>query len=253
MAPAIEKNIAIITQARTTSTRLPGKIFKEINNKSLLQYHIERLLQSNLTIIIATTVNKEDDAVMNFAHQHKLPCWRGSEMNVLERFYDCAKHFKLDIIVRVTSDCPLIDGEMIKTAVNDYNKWDNEKIYYSNGMQRTFPRGFDFEIFSFPVLEQAFKNATEWYQKEHVTPYINQNKAGNVVIKHYCFKNNASAYRLTVDTPDDYLLIKKLIEEFDAAEKNAEEIIAIMQNNPQLHLLNAHIEQKKLQDTQIKK
>lgn len=252
MAPAVNKKIGIITQARTTSTRLPGKVFKEAAGKHLLQYHIERLQQSGLPVYIATTVNVEDNAIALFAEQNNIPCWRGSEMNVLERFYDCAKHFSLDIIVRVTSDCPLIDGALIKHAVDEYCQWNDAAIYYSNGMQRTFPRGFDFEIFSFELLENAFFNATEWFQKEHVTPFINQNIQGNVVIKHCLHREDASAYRLTVDTQEDYILLRKLIEEYDAADKCAAEIILILKNNPHLHEINAHIEQKKLQDTQVK-
>lgn len=252
MAQAIKKNIAIITQARTTSTRLPGKIFKEINHRSLLQYHIERLAQSGLPMIIATTVNETDDTVEEFAKQYQLPVWRGSEMNVLERYYDCAGHFKVDIIIRVTSDCPLIDGVMIRKAVEEYCSWDDDTVYYSNGMERTFPRGFDFEIFSYRLLKDAFTNATEWFQKEHVTPYINQNRSGNVAIKNFVRAGDASRFRLTVDTPADFELIEKLITGFHCDKKNAEEIIAIMEDHPELAAMNAHIEQKKITQTQIK-
>jgi len=251
MAQAV-KNIAIITQARTTSTRLPGKIFKEINHRSLLQYHIERLEQSGLPVIIATTVNATDDAVEEFANQHQLPVWRGSEMNVLERFYDCARHFNVDIIVRVTSDCPLIDGKMIKKAVEEYCRWMDDNVYYSNGIERTFPRGFDFEIFSFKLLQEAYNNANEWFQKEHVTPYINQNVSRKVIMKHFMRSKDASGFRLTVDTPEDLDLIKKMISEFHADKKNAEEIIGIMETHPELASMNAHIEQKKITNTQIK-
>ncbi len=252
MAQAVKKNIAIITQARTTSTRLPGKIFREIDHQPLLQYHIDRLVQSGLPVIIATTVNATDDAVEEFAKQHHLPVWRGSEMNVLERFYDCARHFKADIIIRVTSDCPLIDGWLIKKAVEEYNSWNDEAVYYSNGIERTFPRGFDFEIFSFNLLEDAFNHAGEWFQKEHVTPYIHQNRSGKVVIKNFVRTSDASRFRLTVDTNEDLELIEKLIIDFSADKKNAEEIIEIMEAHPELAAMNAHIEQKKITNTQVK-
>lgn len=248
----MKKNIAIITQARTTSTRLPAKIFKLVKDRSLLQYHIERLTGSEVPVIIATTINTADDPIGNFAKEHNIPIWRGSEMNVLERYYECAKHYQLDVIIRVTSDCPLIDGALIKKALDQYCQWDDNSIDYSNGIRRTFPRGFDFEIFSFQLLEEAFTNATEWYQKEHVTPYINQNVSGKVIVKHFVRSDDASHFRLTVDTKEDFELIEKIITDYSADTKNAEEIILLMQTHPELAAINSHIEQKKVNDTQVK-
>jgi len=240
------ENIGIITQARMTSTRLPGKILKTINGTPLLKFHIERLKLAECKLILATTVNDTDDTVSKFAEFENILIHRGSENNVLERFYQAADKYKLDVIVRVTSDCPLIDGLVIKEALGQYQEWNNPRIYYSNCLVRTFPRGFDFEIFSFELLQDAFINAKELSDFEHVTPYINKNKSGNVIIKDYVLKNDFSNFRLTVDTPEDFQLIELLVDKYGAEEKGQREIIDILLKNPELSKINAHIEQKKV-------
>lgn len=234
--------IGIITQARVGSTRLPGKIFKEVQGKKLLEYHLERLRKSGLPIFVATTNNDRDDLVEEFCCGEGQDFYRGSEDNVLERFYECSLQYKLDTIVRVTSDCPLIDGELIKRAVEEYLSFGDTAIYYSNCVKRTFPRGFDFEIFSFESLKRAFNEATQNIEKEHVTPYIRE--ISNV--KHFVANSDFSRYRLTVDTKEDYDLVTSLIEDFDANELSVEQIIEVMNRNPFLHDMNSHIEQKKV-------
>lgn len=218
--------IGIITQARMTSTRLPGKVMLQASNKSLLQHHIERLQWSGLPIHIATTTNETDTPIVNFCDRFHIPYYRGEEHNVLKRYYECASNQQLDIVIRCTSDCPLIDGRMIKVAVQQYLEWNNENIYYSNCQVRTFPRGFDFEVFSYNALKDAYSNATQQPELEHVTPYINQNKSGKIMLKHFLNAVDESRYSVTVDTPADYTLIKTLIEDFKCGQKSAAEIIA---------------------------
>ena len=238
--------IGIITQARMTSTRLPGKIFKEVNNKSLLQYHIERLQKTGFDIAIATTTNETDDCVCEFADHNKIKYHRGSENNVLSRYYETAVKFKFDIIVRVTSDCPLIDPHLIRNNMETYLKLNNQNLYMANGMERTFARGFDFEIFSFQLLEEAFNKATDEGDLEHVTPYIWKNRSGKVEFYHVKQNQNNSNFRITVDTADDFELIKTLIEKYKADTLPYTEIENILAQHPELVALNAHIEQKKV-------
>lgn len=238
--------VGIITQARITSTRLPGKVLLKVKGKTILEYHLERLQQSDIYVYIATTTNQTDDIICSWAEQSKVSFYRGDEANVLSRYYGCAKENSLDLIVRVTSDCPLIDGKTIKKAVEEYVSFNNKQIYYSNCLLRTFPRGFDFEIFSFELLEDAFQKATTESQKEHVTPYIHQNFTGNVLLKHYTRQEDDHNYRITLDTPEDFTLIRKLIEDYGCDQKSAEEIITVLKANPELKEINAHIEQKKL-------
>ncbi|MDJ1491719.1 glycosyltransferase family protein [Cytophagaceae bacterium DM2B3-1] len=240
------KKIGIITQARMTSTRLPGKILKHVGGKTILEYHLDRLQWSNLPIYIATTTNATDDEVSNWALEHKIPCYRGSENDVLTRYYSCALENRLDVIVRVTSDCPLIDGKIIRQAVNQYITNNDSNEYLSNCLVRTFPRGFDFEIFSFELLEEAHQHATTPTQREHVTPYINQNVSGKVHIKHITRTSDNSQYRITLDTEDDFKLIRKLIEDFNCETMETQEIISLLMANPWLHEINSHIEQKKI-------
>jgi spore coat polysaccharide biosynthesis protein SpsF len=238
--------IGIISQARMTSTRLPGKVLKKIKDTSLLKYHIERLKFSKMSFYIATTTNVTDDPIVEFCDQEEIPYYRGDENNVLSRYYGCAKENDLDVIVRVTSDCPLIDGTLIKKT------WELEKDnfepfdYISNVIERTFPRGFDFEIFSFEYLELAYKNSDSLEDLEHVTPYIHQNKLGKTVYKSSLNKEDKSAYRVTVDTIEDFNVIKALIEQFDAHNKSYLEIIKILDQNPTIAEVNEKIKQKKL-------
>ncbi len=242
----MRKSVGIITQARMTSTRLPGKILKLAGGISLLEHHITRLRLSGYPVFIATTSNATDDIVIDFAKKHQISYYRGDEDNVLSRYYECATKYKLDIIVRVTSDCPLVDGALIKKGIEEYISENNPSVYLSNSIVRTFPRGFDFEIFSYDLLKEAYEKATLASDLEHVTPYINQNKSGNVIFKHILCKENKSDIRITVDTIEDYTLVKKLIEEYDASNLNADEIIRVVDINPSLKAINAHIEQKKL-------
>ncbi len=239
-------HIGIITQARMTSTRLPGKIFKEINNKSLLQYHIERLQKTGFDIAIATTTNITDDCVCEFAQTNNIKFHRGSEDNVLSRFHETAKKYNFDIIIRVTSDCPLIDPHLIRNAIEKYLQLNNSNLYISNGIERTFARGFDFEIFSFDLLDEAFKNATDEADLEHVTPYIWKNKSGKVEFYHVKQSESNSALRITVDTAEDFELIKILIEKYKADTLSYNEIESILKSHPHLIALNSHIEQKKV-------
>lgn len=241
-----EHRIGIITQARMTSTRLPGKIFKEVKNKSLLQYHIERLKQTGLEVAIATTTNLTDDCVFDFANQHSVKVHRGSENNVLSRYYETAVKFGYDIIIRVTSDCPLIDPHLIRNGLEKYLKFNNPNLYMSVGVERTFARGFDFEIFSFELLEEAYRNATEEADIEHVTPYIWRNRSGKVELYHVKQAENNSGFRITVDTVEDFELIRRLIEEHGADKLSYVEIESILKANPDLVAINSHIEQKKV-------
>lgn len=242
----MNRKAGIITQARMTSTRLPGKIMLKAAGVPMLKHHINRLKMSGIPLIIATTTNKDDDVIVDFAHAEKLSVHRGDELNVLSRFYECAINHELDVVIRVTSDCPLIDGNLIKQAFEQYQHWGNSRIYYSNCLERTFPRGFDFEIFSFELVKEAFENATADFEKEHVTPYINRNKSGKVEIRHLLAEDDFSHLRITLDAPDDYRLIKTLIEDHHAEQFDYRGIISIFENNPELAKINAHIEQKKL-------
>lgn len=236
----------IITQARMTSTRLPGKIFLKANGKTVLEHHVNRLAWSNVPAYIATTTNEVDNAVVEAAKSFGVSSFRGDEHNVLQRFFQCAEKYELDVIVRVTSDCPLIDGNIISDGLNTYLALNDPKVYYSNCLVRTFPRGLDFEIFSFELLWDAFLNASTEADKEHVTPYINQNKGKQTKIIHHTSDSNQSNLRWTLDTDDDWKLLRILLDDYNAGNLRYSEILKVIQHHPELAILNTHIRQKEI-------
>lgn len=240
-----EKRLGIIIQARMGSSRLPSKIMLPINGKPVFQYQIDRLKTLKYPLFIATTIKPQDDAVVDFALNNNLAYSRGSEDNVLARYYECAVKYQLNAIVRLTSDCPLIDAGIINEGIEQYLQADNQQLYLSNTIERTYPRGADFEIFSFQQLKEAYDNATDISDKEHVTPYIWKNKSGKESIVQYKQSRDYSAYRITLDTPEDFELIQKLIEVYQADQLNMMQICDVMTQHPELPLINNHIEQKK--------
>jgi spore coat polysaccharide biosynthesis protein SpsF len=237
--------VGIVTQARMTSTRLPGKVLLPVGGKPLLQWHIERLHWSGSPVFVATTTNTADDLVAELARTCGAAVVRGSEANVLARYTETARRHELDVIVRVTSDCPLIDGHLIRSALNRYEgRGATWKTYLTNCQRRTYPRGFDFEIMSKEALLLAEKNASQEYETEHVTPYIWKTRPDCFDIQHWTRTSDASAYRITVDEPADFEAVKLLIEEFGAGILQAEEIINVLQQNPRISALNRSVVQK---------
>ena len=230
-----------------TSTRLPGKVLLPAGQKPLFSYHINRLRASGLPVYVATTTNKEDNPLVAWCEDNHVGFYRGEEHDVLDRFYRCAEKFELQTIVRVTSDCPLIDGRLVGKAVQQYQELQNPRAYLSNVLKRSFPRGLDFEIFSMNLLREAWQHARQPVEREHVTPYIYKNGGGHVRLEHYVRQAaNASQYRITVDTEADYQLVKTLIEAHQAHHLNAEQLVWLLEDHPELVALNAHVEQKKL-------
>jgi spore coat polysaccharide biosynthesis protein SpsF len=237
--------VGIVTQARTTSTRLPRKVLLPVGGKTLLEHHLARLSASGLPVFVATTTNPSDDEIASIASGLGLGVHRGSESDVLSRFHETAAAFGLDVIVRVTSDCPLIDGALIASAVAEYLQSDDPWLYLSNTQVRSFPRGFDFEIFSVGALAMAHAQARKPAEREHVTPAIYGNTDW-VRRRDVVWPEDKSGYRVTLDTEDDLTLIRTLIEEYDATSLSCGEIIAVLDEHPDLVAINAHVEQKKL-------
>lgn len=240
------KKIGIITQARLGSSRLPGKIFKKIGDKTLLDFHIDRLKKTEFNVYVATTVEPLDDQVENFCNQIGVPCFRGSETNVLSRFLKVIESEKLDIVVRVTSDCPLIDPNLISNGISIYLKNDNDRVYMANTIERSYARGFDFEIFSANLLRESNQKDQSLRNQEHVTPYLYSGVDPTVVMHSLHQSEDHSFLRVTVDEPSDFILIEKLITEYSAEKLSAAEIEKILIENPRLQLINKNIVQKKI-------
>lgn len=238
-----------IIQARMGSTRLPGKVMKEVNGKSLLEYQIERLKEVQLIddIIIATTTRKNDDCIVDFCEKQNITVHRGSEENVLERYYFAATESNANLVVRMTSDCPLIDPAIVDKMIMYYLT--NDFDYVSNTIIRSYPRGMDAEIFSYVTLKEAYSYAEKDYEKEHVTPYIYLNPE-KYRIGQMINEKNSSQYRLTVDVPEDFVLISTLIETLYIKNKmfDLDMILKEMNEKPYLSKINGHVKQKALGD-----
>lgn len=239
--------IVIIVQARMTSTRLPGKVLKMVLGKSLLEYQIERLRRVKLAheIVIATTTNAADEPIVELCDRLSLSYFRGSEQDVLARYHEAAKLHQADGVVRVTSDCPLIDPQVIDKVIQFYMNHQGEYDYVSNCLERSYPRGMDTEVFSFQALQQAFLEATAPPEREHVTPFIYRQPERYRLAQVVYFQNQ-SHHRWTVDTPEDFELIKRIIEALDPKfpEFTLEDCLNLLEQHSDWSIINAHIEQK---------
>ncbi|MDU6036795.1 MAG: glycosyltransferase family protein [Clostridium butyricum] len=241
--------IVCIMQARYGSSRLPGKILKEICGKTILEHDVERLkLVPNIDeIVIATTTEKQDDKIVNEAKKLNVKYFRGSENDVLSRYYLAAKENKADIVIRITSDCPCIDYYILEDMINIFMKEIANVDYMSNILERTYPRGYDIEIFKFSALKKAFLMADKEYEREHVTPYL-YNLDNN--FKRLSYKNDKdySRYRVTVDTKEDFEVIKLIYEGLFNKKGYflLNDVIDFLEKRPYIVKINENIEQKKL-------
>lgn len=210
--------VVIVTQARIGSTRFPNKIIKNLGNKTLIDHHLDRL--SKVTnadkIIVATTKEKGIEALINLLNNKKVQVYQGSTDDVLNRFYNAVKDEEAQYIVRVTSDCPLIDPDLINKVISF--TIENDLDYGSNILKELFPDGQDVEVFKFSALNQAFKEATLKSDKEHVTPFIRRHSSfmGGVIFKsdNYFCDADYNGMRMTVDEPIDLEACEILIRNF---------------------------------------
>ncbi len=210
------KKVIIATQARVGSSRFPNKILKLIDDKTLIEHHIDRLsLVENVDkIIVATTQEEGITELIDLLKSRDVEVYQGSTENVLDRFYNAVKDHELDYVVRVTSDCPLIDPNLIYEVIDFTIK--NNLDYGANILEELFPDGQDVEVFKFSALEEAFNNAELKSDKEHVTPYIRRNSSycGGDKFRSDNYPNeiNYNSIRMTVDEEKDLEAIKILVD-----------------------------------------
>lgn len=208
------KTYALI-QARMGSTRLPGKVLKKINGKTLIEIMLNRLKNSQQIdkIIVATSKNKENDLLSKIVCNLGYSCFRGSENDVLDRFYNAVKNDHCDYIVRLTADCPLIDPILIDQVIEMTIK--SNVDYGSNSLKEEFPDGQDTEVFKYESLKKTWINAKLPLEREHVTPYLRKNTHffGKKIFssKHFNAEKNLGFIRMTVDELDDFDAIETLI------------------------------------------
>lgn len=246
----MSKRIVGIIQAHMSSTRLPGKIMKDICGRPALYRMLERVSKSVLLddIVVATSELPCDDIIVDRCNEWGYHVFRGSDSDVLARYYGASKQFPADVYVRMTSDCPLLDARYIDGTIGFFLK--NNYRYVSNSNDHvppTFPLGVGCEVFTAELLEEDFRNATEDYEHEHVTPYMYWKQDS---IGAYSYKENVSKYRITLDTTEDYEVISRIYNALYTPGNNftLEEILVFLKNNPEVPIINERVIQKKARD-----
>lgn len=233
-------NIAIV-QARMGSIRLPNKVMYRVNGKTLIEILLHRLSKTKLInkVILATTDSVKDDVLSDFVHNLGYDVYRGNEQDVLDRYYQAAKKYKADNIIRITGDCPLIDGQLVSDVVK---KFLDEKVQYANNISPpTYPNGLDVEIFSFNALERAFYEAKKTHEREHVTPYMRDSGFFSAVTLSHT--QNESIHRWTVDEIEDFQVVKNVLEHFSPnIDFGWQDVLKLSQDKPDLFKANQQIE-----------
>jgi spore coat polysaccharide biosynthesis protein SpsF len=233
--------ILAITQARVGSSRLPEKILKKIDGKSLLSIHLNRILQSKhiTNLKVATTTEVGVEQIIDICNECGVSFYQGSLNDVLDRFYQTALPENPDWVVRLTSDCPLIDPIVIDNIIEVALHYNLD--YTSNTLNPTYPDGIDVEVFKFSALQKAYNEAKLTSEREHVTPYIwkNSDIKGGEIFKAYSFEYNQdySDIRLTVDTLEDFEVVEKLIQ-IESTSKDWLSYVNTLNNLPEIKEIN---------------
>ena len=237
--------IVAIIQARMGSTRLPGKVLKRVNGIPLIKYQVDRVEKSKLIdkVVIATSKSKKDDQIVSFCEVNNICFYRGSESDVLSRYFSAAIEYNADIIVRLTADCPLIDPIIIDNTVNLFNQ---SKVDYTSNTSPPetshFPDGSDVEVFSINALKRANDEAISQADREHVTFYFWKDAFKNgFQTTQLSNAENWSKYRITVDYPEDFEVVKRIIFELNKRNQFGKlgEIIQIIKDYPEIYDLNS--------------
>ena len=233
------KIIAII-QARMGSTRLPGKMMLDLYGKPVIERVFERIKPSHFIneIWLATTINPEDDVLVDWAQKNKIKFFRGSSDDVLDRFYQAAAPIQADAIVRITGDCPLHDFQVIDKVIAEYVQGGHD--YVSNSHPPTYPDGLDLEVFSFQALKKAWSEAELKSEREHVTPYIWKHP-DIFKIKNVVNAVDLSDQRWTLDTKEDWEFLKIIFQEIEIRKEygHLSEVVAILQEHPEWLKINS--------------
>lgn len=237
-------NIVTVIQARTGSSRLPNKILLPLSNLPLLYRMYERVEASKLkgTIVIATTLDKSDDKVEELCKEFKLNCYRGHPTDLLDRHYQAAKLYNADTVVKIPSDCPLIDKDIIDKVIDFYINNSDKFDYVSNLHPASYPDGNDVEIMSMSALEDAWLNASKAMEREHTTPYFWENpdkfRIGNVVLESGL--DYSMSHRFTIDYEKDYNFIKRVYDELYSINPKfaLKEILDLLERKPEIKKIN---------------
>ena len=244
----VNMKISTIIQARMGSTRLPGKVMKDLGGKTVLARVVNRLQRSRFAndIIVATTTAPADDAIVEECQRLSVEWFRGEELDVLDRYYRAAERAGTEAIVRITSDCPMIERETTDAVIQAF--LEQKPDYASNALQRTYPRGLDTEIMSWDALQRNWREARASYQRVHVTPYIYENPDLFRIVK-VTGDQDYSAYRWTLDTTEDLDFMRTVYQRFGNDDTFYwKDAIALMEREPAIVAINSHVTMKALQE-----
>jgi spore coat polysaccharide biosynthesis protein SpsF (cytidylyltransferase family) len=230
-----------VLQARTSSTRLPGKVMLPLLGKPMLARQLERLSRATMlnTLVVATSTDPQDDALVAVCAGVGVPCVRGALHDVLDRFYQAALPYTPTHVVRLTGDCPLADAALIDAIIKDHVG--SQADYTSNVLETTYPDGLDVEVVRFACLQDAWQQARLPSQREHVTPFIHQ-QSDRFHIRHYRQPSDWSHLRWTVDEPADYALITAIYDALYPTNPafTTEDVMRFLADNPQWSTYNTH-------------
>ncbi len=244
--------VACIIQARMGSSRLPGKVLKNICEYPMLHWVVNRAAKAKLIdkLIVATSLNNSDDPIVEWCSEHDFECFRGNAYDVLDRYYQTARSYQADVIVRLTADCPLIDPALVDEVIT---------VFFNKGVdfaanrlpppyKRTYPIGLDIEVASFSALEKAWHHAKLSFEREHVMPYLYSVKDRFTTFILDAEKNFGDR-RWTVDTPEDLEFIRALFDKLNCRINFSwREVLQILEENPELEKINADIAHKSFKD-----
>ena len=239
-------NVVAIIQARMGSSRLPGKVMLDLAGEPMLARVVSRLRRAESLdeIVVATTNDPRDDALAALCAQRAWPCFRGSEDDVLDRYHRAAAAHDAEVIVRITSDCPLIDPDVLDATIAGFLAGQPTTDYACNfHPRRTFPRGLDAEVFSRAALDRCWREAADPYSREHVTAFIYKNPH-LFNLRGIESGGDWSHLRWTVDTPEDFELVRLISAHFGHDAFTWREVLAAFEQHPEWAGLNRHVLQK---------
>jgi spore coat polysaccharide biosynthesis protein SpsF len=244
--------VVAIVQARVGSTRLPGKVLKDIEGATMLARVVQRLSRSRLIneVLIATTDRAADDAIVEECRRCAVQVFRGDEDDVLDRYFRASQLARAEVVVRITSDCPLIDPGVTDKTIAAFLNPQGQAMpdYASNVVVRTYPRGLDTEVMTAQALERCWRAANQPYERTHVTPYIYEHP-GEFKILSVTGEADFSRHRWTVDTPEDLEFVRAIYARFKSRDDFREaDILALLEHEPELMELNRAIMQKALRE-----
>jgi len=252
-AGAARPRVVAIIQARMASSRLPGKVLEELAGRPVLTWMMTRARRASTVdeVVVATTTDPSDDPIAALCQGQGYPHTRGSMHDVLDRYYQTARQFEAEVIVRLTGDCPLIDPDLINQAVETLLNSDPPYDFVANRLpaERSTPIGLDTEVCTFAALQAAWQHADQPYQREHVMPYLYEQPGRfNTHLIHY--QPDYGHLRWTVDTPEDLVLLRRIVDHFEERDDFSwRQVIELFEQHPELAQINAQVQHKGYHDS----